>query len=322
MLKNTPDRLARYLAGSLTEDENAHILAWLRTRPGLRRELEGLSSMSVPDVEDVLARIAEHTPHPVGRRLAGERPARRSWRRRSAVGLGLSLIFFVGIVSVFVVRSPGEERTYETADGARNAFTLDDGSAVVLNAGSRLTVSRDFGKRERLITLDGEAFFTVRADSERTFVIRTSRMSITVVGTAFNVDAHYGEAPAVVVAQGRVRVQSATGHDAELGPGERGRLHHSSGRILTDRTSVADALAWKEGRLVFRGTPMRDVAPRLEREFGVRVVLDPNLASKRLDASFNQGRIEAVATLIAAALNVDATIDGRTVIFAGPEEMP
>ena len=77
-----------------------------------------------------------------------------------------------------------------TQPGSKSKIQLPDGSTVWLNAGSKLTYTKDFGKEIREVTLIGEAFFDVTKMKEKPFIIHTSSINIKVLGTAFNVKAY------------------------------------------------------------------------------------------------------------------------------------
>lgn len=80
--------------------------------------------------------------------------------------------------------------------GAKSQIILPDGTQVWLNAGSKLSYRKSFNEKERIVLLQGEAFFKVTTNKNKPFVVQTSKMNIRALGTAFNVKA-YGEDKAV-----------------------------------------------------------------------------------------------------------------------------
>ena len=81
----------------------------------------------------------------------------------------------------------------ETPKGGRLAFTLADGTKVVMNADSKLKYPQSFTGATREVYLDGEAFFDVTHNSQMPFIIHTSKMSIKVLGTEFNIKSYPGD---------------------------------------------------------------------------------------------------------------------------------
>ena len=74
--------------------------------------------------------------------------------------------------------------------GSRAQFTLSDGTAVTLNAGSKLKYDNRFGIKDRIVQLEGEGYFKVAKDTKRPFIVKTSHLNVMALGTAFNVKAY------------------------------------------------------------------------------------------------------------------------------------
>jgi transmembrane sensor len=162
--------------------------------------------------------------------------------------------------------------------GARVSFNLPDGTSGMLNSGSRLSYHLPF-TNSRSVVLEGEAWFEVTHDTDHPFEINTGNSILKVLGTKFNVNAYpvenYVE---VVLLDGKVEfLENRRSESITMLPSE--RLVFQNGTV---RTSVTDPLkynAWTEGKLVFRGDPMAEVARRIERWYNVKV----HLADKELE---------------------------------------
>lgn len=167
---------------------------------------------------------------------------------------------------------------YMTAAGQRDTITLSDGSTATLNTSTAIAV--DFsGGRRRVTLLDGEAYFDVRHDPSRPFVVAGHFAQVEVKGTAFSVRAE-NDQDTVVLERGRVEVSGEAGHEF-LAPGQM-IVASASGLSAVERADIDKSLAWRNGRIVFRDRPFRDALGDLERYFDGRVVVIGNLASDRL----------------------------------------
>ena len=82
------------------------------------------------------------------------------------------------------------EITLSIGNGQEAGFILPDGTSVRLNSGSTLRYTNSFGKDNRLVNFSGEAFFDVKKDKDRPFIVHTDYMDIEVLGTTFNVYAY------------------------------------------------------------------------------------------------------------------------------------
>ncbi len=93
--------------------------------------------------------------------------------------------------------------------GSRSRITLPDGSMVWLNAGSRLNYGKDFNRRSREVRLEGEAYFNVKSNRKKPFVVQTSHLDVKAYGTVFNVKAYPEEDEIVTtLVEGNVVVES------------------------------------------------------------------------------------------------------------------
>ena len=108
-----------------------------------------------------------------------------------------------------------------TAYGEQKRVVLPDSSEIWLNAGSTVTFPEVFANDKRLVTLDGEAYFTVKKDTTKPFVVETSQLSVKVLGTKFNVKAYSNEAKVTTtLTSGKVEVNAPSRHPHILQPNE------------------------------------------------------------------------------------------------------
>ena len=116
--------------------------------------------------------------------------------------LGYAATVCVAVFSTWMITNRTEQPTVEepviayeefsTPSGQRALLKLHDGTTVWLNARSTLRYPNHFGKNERKVELDGEAFFEVKQNGKVPFVISTEKANIKVLGTKFNVFAYKG----------------------------------------------------------------------------------------------------------------------------------
>lgn len=163
-----------------------------------------------------------------------------------------------------------------TAYGVRTKITLSDGSEVWLNSGSTLSYPERFTEDKRQVTLSGEAFFKVKSDKDHRFDVQTSDgITVSAYGTEFNVQA-YAEEPDIkaTLAEGHIQIgqinQSAS---QELIPGEQAVYSRHTQQMQVRKANLLVETAWKDGKLVFRRTPMEEIAKQLSRHFNVNIQL-------------------------------------------------
>lgn len=116
---------------------------------------------------------------------------------KKALQYAAVFLLLIGSGSAFFFLKPKSDDiqfTQITAPkGARTNLKLADGTSVWLNAGSVLKYDNSFNKKDRVVYLDGEAFFDVSKNKEKPFYVKTSDLSMRVVGTSFNVKSYSEE---------------------------------------------------------------------------------------------------------------------------------
>jgi transmembrane sensor len=272
----------------------------------------------------------EHTAQPNPDLLAP--PLRRRLRRLRPLSLALAAAAVVA-AGVFLFRSapapvPPAAPAARTAAATEGPKVLPDGSLIELNHGA--VVSVDFTPAERRVRLEqGEAYFTVAKDKARPFIVSAHGVDVRAVGTMFNVRMDTA-AVEVLVTDGRVQVNAATVTAAparegtaraepavrEEAPSEAAPLiplleanqravvslapkpEPPQIATLTSR-EIERVLAWQHRLLNFSATPLSDVVAEFNRHNRVQLVLiDPELAAVRIDASFRSDNLDGFLRLL------------------------
>ncbi|MHC5351624.1 FecR family protein [Metapseudomonas furukawaii] len=161
---------------------------------------------------------------------------------------------------------PGSVRYYLAEDGRREVL-LPARSQVELNRRTSL-LYLGYSDHRRVLLSDGEAYFDVRRDVEKPFVIRADNASVRVTGTHFNVWTA-PERTTVTVSQGSVLVSreegaSAYNQAAELTPGMQAVVIPDR-MLQLGRVDPATAAAWRKGRLMLDDVSLRDALPLINR---------------------------------------------------------
>lgn len=312
-------------AAGLTAAETAELLRWLEADP--RRA----AALGVAERTAGLLR----RPRDMGaagiilRELRARQATRRTRRRVVAwMGAGLAAAASVGIVFLqdFRTNRPETPAAPITVVVRPDRQTLPDGSVVHLNAGAEIRVAFTPGRRS-VELLRGEALFSVTSDPARPFVVAASGVEVRAVGTEFSVR-HADADVDVLVTEGRVAVARIVG---ALAPPESAAV---SGPVATmepiyvpagSRVSLpvvdaipaaipvrqvtlqemASALAWRDRRVEFTGTPLGEAVALFNGENRTQVAFaDSSLASVRISGVFWKDDPAAFAKLLEMSLGV------------------
>ncbi|WP_099289844.1 FecR domain-containing protein [Butyricimonas sp.] len=163
--------------------------------------------------------------------------------------------------------------TLEVPQGSEFRLTLSDGTRVWMNAGSKLCYPEYFDGEKREVILAGEAYFEVEHDAEVPFIVKTADMDITVLGTSFDVKA-YPEDEYVIttLATGKIKQKYvASGEEIVLSPSEQAVYMKSNGLLKTERVDVGEAIGWKNGRVVMKNKPLKEIFKELARWYDFEV---------------------------------------------------
>lgn len=194
---------------------------------------------------------------------------------------------------------------YATRTAELRVVSLEDGSAIELGPRSRINVEYAPDQR-RVLLRDGEAFFDIVRDTERPFVIDVGVGTVRVLGTAFNIHRN-GDQITVAVARGEVSVSRGS-HKVSLTGGQRLKLSLTELYRLEDRPA-AEIATWREGRRVFRDSPLAELVADLNRYSEKPVVIaDTRLSAMRVTGSFdNFADVPAVLETIELSLPARVT---------------
>ncbi|MBL8269806.1 FecR family protein [Steroidobacter sp.] len=296
-LEQVSDWLIRLEEGTLADEEIVRWVEWCEADPENRRAFErlwplwqGLDAASALH-PDRVAQLLATKSHSVPRWRALLKPRRathqpaveqpRSGVSRLHVGLAASVLIAIGAAGWWQVNQPQRLQSIDklhTAIARDREATLPDGSSLALGAGSSVAI--DFKATHRNIDLgEGEAFFTVKHDQSRPFIVRAGNLQVRAVGTAFDV-LRTGSRVAVTVQEGVVDVTADNQRDNTIPQVVRAPAGY---QVIYDATHLvspilrivdpATATSWRQGRLEYIEEPLASVIANVNRYSSRRITL-------------------------------------------------
>lgn len=191
-------------------------------------------------------------------------------------------------------------RDVAAKSGMPVVVSLSDGSSIYLDAGARMEIPLAPWRRGARLNV-GDAVFDIVHDQSRPFVLQTKQATFTDMGTRFLVSARENEAQ-LAVFEGEVEVGSATGHRMWLKAGQAAKAGPLGiSNMVAPEESVASA--WRQGRLVFRDTPLAEAVISLSRyrERPVRLA-DDGLRQLKISGSFRIDDIDGALKILEKAM--------------------
>lgn len=305
------DLLVKYLLGEASAGERAAVEQWVAEDIGNRRyfdhfrliweESKKLAATSTADENQAWQRFQQRVGVHSSDQQAVVRTMhkkRNGWLRSAAV-----FVLLAGVASliylVWHLSGTGGTTTQVTVAAANvpKVDTLPDGSIITLNKKSSLTYPSAFKGTERPVQLKGEAFFRIKPDKNKPFVVHINDLTITVLGTSFNVKSVDGKTE-VIVETGRVEVTRAQ-EIVQLKPRE--KIVVSQHDSAFTKEAVTDQLYkyYRTKEFVCENTPLWKLAEVLNEAYDVNIVIErKELRSLLIDAPFYDESIDKILEVI------------------------
>ncbi len=319
LLEEAARRYARAVADAATPAERTDLDRWRDSsaeHADACRRLEDIDT-GIAQLLAADARLQALADEAYSQRSPGTRRRPLRWQ----VGLGVAaslLLILVGarLVQMSMVQPVGG-LVYENTTAHRRGVTLEDGSQVDLDVGTRIEVVMTLQQR-RIELLSGRALFAVTHDANRPFAVLAGGAVTTALGTHFQVSRN-DEGVEVTLSEGSVLVTDPVGShhwQERLHPGE--QLDVPTDSLSRVRRSV-DAFvvtSWSRGRLEFRSTPLARAVEEVNRYAHKKLRLgDPSLAQLTVSGSVVAGDGDLTASAFAALLPVHLVDAGTEVIL-------
>ncbi len=243
-----------------------------------------------------MALLADDRQKPTAPVPASSQPRRAAWKGAAVMAMAACLL----LLAIFPTVLVGSGADFRTQTGELKTVTLEDGSSVELGASSAIDTDFSNGKREVRL-LAGEAFFNVRPDPARPFLVSAEGIEITVVGTVFDVRLR-GQSTDVDLLHGAVRLAIAgDGQSYLLAPGESVSVGRDDRTVTRSRMAPEDMAAWRTGRLFVENVTIASVVDEIRRYHPSWITLaSSDLASRRVtglyDLSDPDRALEALVT--------------------------
>jgi transmembrane sensor len=210
--------------------------------------------------------------------------------------------------------------------GKKIKLTLSDGSTVILNGSSRIRYPENFSRKIREVSLlEGEAYFDIKHDASKPFIVKAMGTQINVLGTAFNVRAYqFLKNVQITVTRGKVSVSGMANVKYEkagiitLLPNEQVTIGKINGKIIKKHINADDFTGWVQGKYRFDNETLGNVAGMLESYYKVRITFSrDDLKNIRFSSEFEStDKLEDLLFAICKANNLSYTINDQHIILS------
>lgn len=279
--KEIIDIIDRLLIGKASMKERIKLHSYRFIEQAFHREWTNTSESSTDN--DREQRMLDHILLEIQKKET-KRPRLNFYRMGWAVAVALLLVFSFATVWQFT-KDTEKEVMYIVKSGRQSldSVRLADGSLVILSAGSQLSYPQKFAKDKREVLLSGQAFFNIHPDKSAPFIVRTKRMDITALGTAFEVFSFDNDQKVeTILLNGKIKVepkdiQPGTDKEYIITPNQK-FTYTSLGKVSIEEVDADSYSAWRTGRLTFKNQTLEVILPRLEKWYGQKIDCDTRTA--------------------------------------------
>jgi len=212
--------------------------------------------------------------------------------------------------------------TLETPKGGTYQITLSDGTQVWLNAESKLTYPEQFSDQERIVFLEGEAFFDVSKQFKKAdrlqrvpFKVISKQQEVNVLGTQFNITAYPDEEEiTTTLVEGAVNVGSRLATKRyRLLPQQQAKW--SKQGYTVKKVNVKEFVDWVRGYFTFNQTPLKTAMTEIGRWYNIEINYQGNLDNMYFGGSFSRSKsLQEVLDILSSTAAMKFKIEGRRVI--------
>lgn len=307
--------LLRYLEGEVTLTERQEVETWLacsEENKKLAKQVYYLS-FATKTVDTLMRTDAQTALKQVRGRMRKQQQRQwRQWIQRAAAFLAIPLLLSTLYLWVNV---NGQDKVnfieIRTNPGMITSTTLPDGTNVILNSNSTIVYPSRFDEGSRDVQLDGEAYFEVTKDARQPFMVKTPQKAvIKVYGTQFNVEAYANDKMiTATLVEGSIAMtyenKQSNWAEQEILPGQEIVYTPAQQQIKVDQADVEVVTSWKDGKLIFRDTPFKEVLKMLSKRFNVDfIVKNPKCFEASFTRVLDKQRLERILEYISVSSSI------------------
>lgn len=334
----TDELLIKFLLNETSEEEGMTVQAWLEADPSNRAYFgqfkkiwkagKKLAVSSTVDEEQAWLKFKERASknaadnkalntadHETPSADANEtivRPLRPnfSWLKIAAI-----LVMTGGIWMAYSLFGPDRYKDL-IAENQVLIEQLPDGSELTLNKNSEISYVRNFKKHRHVKLSKGDVFFNVAHDKAHPFVIDINKVSVTVVGTSFNIK-RLNDQTEIVVETGIVRVE-LNGEKIELHKGEKILIGRPDAKLIKEKNTDQLYNYYRSNLFIANNTPLQKLVDVINEAYGSEISInDPSLAAETMTTTFKvTDGLEASLKVIMGTMDVKTTRNGNKILLS------
>ncbi len=237
----------------------------------------------------------------------------------------IAAILIVGLLiatSIYFTNNGSEKESSQQVEfisrsGFRNQFKLPDGTEGWLGYNSELKYHVDNNNNQRIVDLNGLAFFNVTHRPKQPFIVKTpSKLNIEVLGTKFNVSSYSEDNSCeVILEQGSVKLNLKDQRVGVMIPNDRVIYQSKNNSIEKSNVNALDYVAWKDGKLILNDVSLEETCIKLGRFYNVEFEMETkNIDKQKVRLVLEDENLEEALKLLTMIAPVSCQIEKRKIM--------
>lgn len=283
MKTNRSKIVKKYLSGRFLPDTEERVQKWLikedNTEEKEQASLEywdELESIENSDTYTALDRVNKRIGY------NKQTPTIPLYKKISRIAAILLPLFILAGGYLYYQSTRNNLIEINIAYGENKHFFLPDSSEIWLNAGTTIKYPKQFKGDKRTVYLNGEAYFSVKRDEKKPFIVQTENISVKVLGTKFNVKAYSDdEKVTTTLTSGKVEVNTNKESNI-LRPNEQLTFNRNTSIVSIVEISPNETNSWLSGQFVFNDSSLKEILLALERRFNISITNNTGISASKL----------------------------------------
>ncbi len=327
--------ITNLLTGSSSTSERAELAKWMNSEDAERNSREAWENAS-EDIDESLKneiwngiqlKIKGAISKPVSPKHSIKRRIYSIPRVAAAIAIIVCSTFTAYLLyNHFTEHQESMESniyTFEVEPGQKGSMRLADGTVVHLNSASKISFSGNYNSEERMVSLNGEAYFEVAKNPDKRFVVTCNGVDIEALGTEFNVKAYPTDSLiTTTLAKGKVKVYNNAQSVTLLPNG----VATYNLKQQTIKASVIDDISianyWRTGQLVCNAEPLSSIAQTIERMYNVKInINDAKLRNMKFTGTIQNNSLTNVLYVMSLSYPLTYTVTDSVITVSAQKNI-
>lgn len=334
-IKRIKHLITNLLTGSSSTSERSELAKWMNSEDAERNSREVWESAS-EDIDELLRNqiwndIQLKIKGTISKPVSSKHTIKHRIHSIPKIAATIAIILCSAFTAYLLYNNFAEHQesmesniyTFKVEPGQKGSMRLADGTIVHLNSASKISFTGNYNSEERVVSLNGEAYFEVAKNPHKRFVVTCNGVDIEALGTEFNVKAYPTDSIiTTTLAKGKVKVynneQSVT--LLPYGVATYNLKRQTIKASVTNDISIANY--WRTGQLVCNAEPLSSIAQTIERMYNVKInINDAKLRNMKFTGTIQNSSLTNVLYVMSLSYPLTYTVTDSVITVSAQKNI-